>query len=95
MLFVFGIDTARIDSQTANPFLYDSFDLPNNANMARCYLEVEMETNTPIFTSNHVQIFQEFSEVYYLTFTPTMIIKVEHYLTEVILSLYSHLFILN
>ena len=27
-VFVFGIDTARIDSQTANPFLYDTFDLP-------------------------------------------------------------------
>ena len=39
-VFVFGIHTARIDSQTANPFLYDTFDLPNNANMARCYLEV-------------------------------------------------------
>ena len=39
-VFVFGIDTARIDSQTANPFLYDTFDLPNNANISRCYLEV-------------------------------------------------------
>ena len=39
-VFVFGIDTARIDSQTTNPFLYDTFDLPNNANISRCYLEV-------------------------------------------------------
>ena len=39
-VFIFGIDTARIDSQTANPFLYDTFDLPNNANISRCYLEV-------------------------------------------------------
>ncbi|CAH3144901.1 unnamed protein product, partial [Porites lobata] len=39
-VFVFGIDTARIDSQTANPFVYDTFDLPNNANISRCYLEV-------------------------------------------------------
>ena len=39
-VFVFGINTARIDSQTANPFLYDTFNLPNNANISRCYLEV-------------------------------------------------------
>ena len=39
-VFVFGIDTARIDSQTANPFVYNTFDLPNNANLSRCYLEV-------------------------------------------------------
>ena len=39
-VFVFGIDTARIDSQTANPFLYDTFDLPNNANIRDCHLEV-------------------------------------------------------
>ena len=39
-VFVFGIDTARIDSQTANPFVYDTFDLPNNAKISRCYLEV-------------------------------------------------------
>ena len=32
--------TANIDSQTANPFLYNTFNLPNNANMSRCYLEV-------------------------------------------------------
>ena len=39
-VFVFGIDTARIGSQTANPFLYDTFNLPNNAKISRCYLEV-------------------------------------------------------
>ena len=39
-VFVFGINTARIDAQTANPFLYDTFDLPNNANISRCYLGV-------------------------------------------------------
>ena len=39
-VFVFGINTARIDSQTANPFLYDTFNLPNTANISRCYLEV-------------------------------------------------------
>ena len=39
-VFVFGIDTARIDEQTANPFLYDTFNLPNNANIRDCHLEV-------------------------------------------------------
>ena len=39
-VFVFAINTANIDSQTANPFLYNTFNLPNNANMSRCYLEV-------------------------------------------------------
>ena len=39
-IFVFGINTANISSQTANPFLYNTFNLPNNANIPRCYLEV-------------------------------------------------------
>ena len=38
-VFVFGINEANIDSQTANPFLYNTFNLPNNAKMSR-YLEV-------------------------------------------------------
>ena len=39
-VFVWGINTANINVQTANPFLYNTFDLPNNANISRCYLEV-------------------------------------------------------
>ena len=39
-VFVFGINTANISSQTSNPFLYNTFNLPNNANISRCYLEV-------------------------------------------------------
>ena len=39
-VFVFGINTANIDSQTANPFLYNTFNLPNNAGVSRCHLEV-------------------------------------------------------
>ena len=39
-VFVFAINTANIESQTANPFLYNTFSLPNNANISRCYLEV-------------------------------------------------------
>ena len=40
---LFGINIARIESQTENPFLYDTFRLPANANVARCYLEVANE----------------------------------------------------
>ena len=39
-VFVWAINTANIDAQTANPFLDNTFDLPNNANVSRCYLEV-------------------------------------------------------
>ena len=39
-VFVWAINTANVDIQTANPFLYNTFNLPNNANISRCYLEV-------------------------------------------------------
>ena len=39
-VFVWAINTANVDIQTENPFLYNTFNLPNNANISRCYLEV-------------------------------------------------------
>ena len=40
-VFVFAINSARINAQAQNPFIYDIFgNLPNNANVARCYPEV-------------------------------------------------------
>ena len=44
-VFVFAINTANIDTQTANPFLYNTFALTTAnanapANISRCYLEV-------------------------------------------------------
>ena len=44
-VFVFGINTANVDSKTANPFLYNTFALTTAnanapANISRCYLEV-------------------------------------------------------
>ena len=39
-VFVWAINTANIGAQTANPFLYNTFNLPNNANISRCNLEV-------------------------------------------------------
>ena len=39
-VFVWAINTANVDVQTENQFLYNTFNLPNNANISRCYLEV-------------------------------------------------------
>ena len=39
-VFVWAINTANVGIQTANPFLYNTFSLPNNANISRCHLEV-------------------------------------------------------
>ena len=39
-VFVWGINTANIGAQTANPFLYNTFSLANNAKISRCHLEV-------------------------------------------------------
>ena len=39
-VFVWGINTANIGAQTANPFLYNTFSLPNDAKISRCHLEV-------------------------------------------------------
>ena len=40
-VFVWAINTARVNAQTANPFICDTFgNLPANAKVSRCYLEV-------------------------------------------------------
>jgi len=39
-VFVFGITSANIGNRQTNPFLYNTSNLPNNANLTRCYLEV-------------------------------------------------------
>ena len=39
-VFVWALHTDKINTQQQNPFLYDTFALPNNANISRCYLEV-------------------------------------------------------
>ena len=49
-VFVWAINTSRINAQTANPFIYDTFgNLPNNANVTRCYLEVGNGNEYPDF----------------------------------------------
>ena len=63
-VFVFIINTANIESQTANPFLYNTFSVSTDPRtLDRCYLEVEMEMNILIFTTNLQQILQEFLEM--------------------------------
>ena len=39
-VFVWGITTANLESQQQNIFLYNTFSLPNNANISNCHLEV-------------------------------------------------------
>ena len=39
-VFVFETTSPNIGNQQNNPFLYNTFSLPNNANVTRCYLEV-------------------------------------------------------
>ena len=62
-VFVFGINTASIDSQTENPFLYNTFNLPNNANISRCYLEVGNGNEYPDIhfkpATNPARVFKE------------------------------------
>ena len=62
-VFIFGIDTARVNSQTDNPFLYDTFNLPNNANISSCYLEVGNGNEYPDIhlkpATNPVRVFRE------------------------------------
>ena len=49
-VFVWAINTARINAQTANPFIYDTFgNLPNNADVTNCYLEVGNGNEYPNF----------------------------------------------
>ena len=49
-VFVWAINTARINAQTANPFIYDTFgNLPANADVSRCYLEVGNGNEYPDF----------------------------------------------
>ena len=49
-VFVWAINTAKDNSQTANKFIYDTFsNLPNNATLTRCYLEVGNGNEYPDF----------------------------------------------
>ena len=52
-VFVWGINTANIESQTANPFLYNTFSFHTILELFHdVILKLEMEMNTLIFTLN-------------------------------------------
>lgn len=38
-VFIFIVNNANINSQTANPFLYQTFNVANNRKLTRCYLK--------------------------------------------------------
>ena len=66
IILIYGslqVNTANIDSQTANPFLYNTFNLPNNANISRCYLEVANQNEYPDIhfkpATNPARVFRE------------------------------------
>ena len=53
-VFVWAINTARINAQTANPFKYETYQpMPTYHDVIS---RLEMVTNTLIFTINHLQI---------------------------------------
>ena len=39
-VFIWAINTANVETQEQNQFLYNTFSLANNRNISRCYLEV-------------------------------------------------------
>ena len=38
-VFIFIVNSANFDSQTSNPFLYQTFNVANNRKLTRCYLK--------------------------------------------------------
>ena len=58
--FIFIVNSANINSQTANPFLYQTFNVANNRKLRRCYLKA----NENIFPNIHYKPSTEPSRVY-------------------------------
>ena len=94
-VFIFFVNSANVNSQTANRYLYQTFNVANNRKLTRCYFKVKMKMFTPIFITSHPQNLQEFSEILWIMFTTTIISNLDRSLIEVILNLFSHLFISN
>lgn len=59
-VYVFIVNSANIESQTANPFLYQTFSVANNKKLTRCYLKA-MKIFIPKYVTNHPQSHQEFT----------------------------------
>ena len=96
-VFVFIINTANIESQTANPFLYNTFSVSTDPRtLDRCYLEVGNGNEYPdIHYKPSTDPSRVFRDVMGYMFMPTMIFKVVLFLIEVILRICFRLSILT
>ena len=59
-VFIFIVNSANINSQTANPFLYQTFNVANNRKLTRCYLKA----NEKVYPNIHYKPSTEPSRVY-------------------------------
>ena len=59
-VFIFIVNSANINSQTANPFLYQTFNDANNRKLTRCYLKA----NENVYPNIHYQPSTEPSRVF-------------------------------
>ena len=59
-VFIFIVKSANINSQTANPFLYQTFNVANNRKLKRCYLKA----NENVYPNIHYKPSTEPSRVF-------------------------------
>ena len=59
-VFIFIVNSANINSQTANPFLYQTFNVANNIKLRRCYLKA----NENVYPNIHYNPSTEPARVY-------------------------------
>ena len=59
-VFIFILNSANFNSQTANPFLYQTFNVANNRKLTRCYLKA----NENVYPNIHYKPSTEPSRVY-------------------------------
>ena len=59
-VFIFIANSANFNSQTANPFLYQTFNVANNKKLTRCYLK----TNEKVYPNIHYKPSTEPTRVY-------------------------------
>ena len=59
-VFIFIVNSANFNSQTSNPFFYQTFNVVNNKKITRCYLEA----NEKVYPNIHYKPSTEPSRVY-------------------------------
>ena len=59
-VFLFIVNSDNINSQTENPFLYQTFNVTNNRKLTRCYLKA----NEKVYPNIHYKPFTEPTRVY-------------------------------